>query len=124
MTPQQVQRMPRIATVLVLLAFLLCFAAADAQVTARQGAAPPPQEEHFASPMILDLPFPDITRLDPGSSLRLPEIYRYIVDRHVLLRGLAVAKQYKGPKKERSLELLITGQVFVAESYDRRLDIT
>lgn len=116
--------MQRLAQVVVaVLALVAASAKADMQVAARQGTAPTPQEVHFASPMILDLTFPNVAPIEPGSTVRLPEVYRYICDNHVLLRGLTVAKQYKGSRKARSLELLISGQVFVAESYDRRVDI-
>lgn len=115
--------MQRAAHIIAVLALVAASARAEAQVTARQGTSPAPQEVHFASPMILDLTFPIITTIEPGSALRLPEVYRYICDNHVMLRQLTVVKQYKGPRKARSLELLISGQVFVAESYDRRVDI-
>jgi hypothetical protein len=115
--------MQRTAQIVAVLALVAASARAETQVTARQGTPPAPQEVHFASPMILDLTFPNVTAIEPGSVLRLPEVYKYICDNHVLLRGLTVAKQYKGPRKARSLELLITGQVFVAESYDRKVDI-
>src|SRR5690349_2880037 len=115
--------MQRIAQIVTVLALAAASVRAEMQVTAKQGTPPPPQEVHFASPMILELPFPNITAVGPDSTLRLPETYRYICDNHVLLRGLTVEKQYKGPRKARSLELLISGQVFVAESYDRKVDI-
>ena len=115
--------MPKTAQIVAVLALVAAFARAETQVTARQGTSPAPEEVHFASPMILDLPLPNVTAIGPDSTLRLPEVYRYICDNHVLLRGLTVTKQYKGPRKARSLELLISGQVFVAESYDRKVDI-
>jgi hypothetical protein len=116
--------MQRFAQVVVaVLALVGSSAKADMQVAARQGTAPVPQEVHFASPMILDLALPNVAPIKPGSAVRLPDVYRYIFDNQVLLRGLTVAKQYKGFRKARSLELLISGQVFVAESYDRRVDI-
>lgn len=115
--------MQRTTQIIAVLALVAVSARAETQVIARQGTPPAPQEVHFASPMILDLAFPNVTAVEPGSAVRLPEVYRYICDNHVLLRGLTVAKQYRGPRKARSLELLISGQVFVAESYDRRVDI-
>lgn len=115
--------MQRIAQIIAALTLVAASARAEMQVTARQGTPPAPQEVHFASPMVLELPFPNVTAVGPDSVLRLPEVYRYICDNHVLLRGLTVEKQYKGPRKARSLELLISGQVFVAESYDRKVDI-
>ena len=115
--------MQRVAQIAAVLALVAASAKVEAQVTARQGTSPAPQEVHFASPMILDLAFPNVTAIGPGSSLRLPETYRYICDNHVLLRGLVVEKRYKGSRKAGSLELHISGQVFVAESYDRKVDI-
>lgn len=97
--------------------------ASSPQVTARQGTAPSPQEQHFASPMVLDLQLPKVTALESGSSLRLPDVRKYICDNHVTLLNLTVAKQYKGPRKARSLELILSGFVSVTESYDRRVDI-
>jgi hypothetical protein len=44
-------------------------------------------------------------------------------DDHVTLLNLMVAKHYKGPRKARSLELVISGSVSVTDSYDRRVDI-
>jgi hypothetical protein len=95
---------------------------ASPQATARQGTAPSPQE-HFESPMILDLPLPNVTSLEPGSQMRLADVHKYICDNHVSLLNLMVAKRYKGPKKARSLELIVSGFVSVADSYDRRFDI-
>jgi hypothetical protein len=92
-------------------------------VSARQGTAPPPEEVRFDSPMILDLPLPNVTAIDPGSTLNLPNVRKYICDSHVSLLSLTVAKQYKGPKKARSLELIVSGFVSVTDSYDRRVDI-
>jgi hypothetical protein len=97
--------------------------ASSPQATARQGTAPPPQEAHFASPMVLDLPLPQVTAIEPGSALRLADVRKYICDNHVTLLNLTVAKQYKGPRKARSLELVVSGFVSVTDSYDRRVDI-
>jgi len=99
------------------------FGAAIAQVAARQGIALPPNIEKFESPMILDLPLPDVRPLDAHSQMHLPNIRKYVCDNNVQLLNLAIAKQYKGPRKVRSLELVVSGSVFVADSYDRRVDI-
>jgi hypothetical protein len=109
----------------LILAMLIAAApmSASSQVTARQGTAPPPEITHFASPMVLDLPLPNVTPLEPGSSMRLGDVRRYICDNHVTLLNLTVAKEYKGPRKARSLELIISGMVSVTDSYDRRVDI-
>jgi hypothetical protein len=96
---------------------------ASSQVTARQGTAPPPQVTHFASPMVLDLPLPNVIPLEPGSMFRLGNVRNFICDDHVTLLNLMVAKEYKGPRKARSLELVISGTVSVTDSYDRRVDI-
>jgi hypothetical protein len=97
--------------------------ASSPQATARQGTAPPPQEVLFASPMVLELPLPQVTAIEPGSALRLADVRKYICDNHVRLLNLTVAKQYKGPRKARSLELIGSGFVSVTDSYDRRIDI-
>ena len=62
--------MQRTAQIVLMLALVAASARAEAQVTARQGTAPPPQEVHFASPMILDLTLPSVTAIGPGSELR------------------------------------------------------
>lgn len=109
--------------ILALLAAAAPMSASSPQVTARQGTAPPPEEAHFASPMVLDLQLPRVTAVEPGSLLRLADVRKYICDNHVTLLNLTVAKQYKGPRKARSLELVVAGSVSVADSYDRRVDI-
>lgn len=112
------------STVLTLIALIAAAPLpASPQATARQGTAPPPEVSHFASPMILDLPLPNVTSLEPGSVLRLGDVYKYICDNHVKLLNLTIGKQYKGPKKARSLELIVSGSVSVIDSYDRRVDI-
>jgi hypothetical protein len=110
------------ALLLVLLAVATPMSASP-QVTARQGTAPPPQETYFVSPMILNLPLPDVTLLKPGSMLQLGNVRNFVCDNHVRLLNLTVTKQYKGPRKARSLELIIAGMVSVIDSYDRRVDI-
>lgn len=109
----------------VLLVVLLAVAQIPAvsQVVARQGTPPPPQETHYASPMILELPLPDVSSLEPGTTRRLGEVRDFVCDQHVRLLNLTIGKQYTGPKKERSLQLLVTGSVLVDDSYDRRVDI-
>ena len=98
-------------------------AVAMAQVVARQGEAPPPQEKHFASPMILEIPLPNVTAIEPGSSLRLADVHKNVCDNDVTLRGLTVAKEYRGPRRARALQLVVAGAVLVTDSYDRRVDI-
>jgi hypothetical protein len=97
--------------------------AAFAQAAARQGVAPPPDIIKFESPMILDLPLPNVGAVEAGSQLQLPNVRKYICDNDVQLLNLAIGKQYKGPKRARSLDLVVSGSVFVADSYDRRVDI-
>lgn len=93
---------------------------AAGQVAARQGAS---SEKHFASPMILELPLPNVDRLQEGSTVRLADVQSFICDRHVTLIDLTVTKRYKGRKKARTLELVLSGLVHVAPSYDRRIDL-
>ena len=96
----------------LILALLIAAAplSASSQVTARQGTAPPPEITYFESPMILDLPLPNVTPLGPGSPLRLGDVRKFICDNHVTLLNLTVAKEYKGPRKARSLELIVRPQ--------------
>ena len=109
---------------LSVVALAIAQAPALAQVVARQGTPPPPTETHYASPMILELPLPDVRPLQRGSTLRLAEVRNYICDSHVRLQGLTIAKQYVGPKKARSLQLILSGSISVSDSYDRLVDIT
>lgn len=96
---------------------------ASAQVTARQGEAPAPKIVQFESPMILELPLPDVLALKPGNAKRLAEVRNYICDKDVSLLSLTATTRYKGPKKARSMELIVSGLVSIIDSYDRRVDI-
>lgn len=107
----------------ILVTLLAALPASSEAQSARQGVAPPPVERHFESPMILDLPIPDVTVLSGDSTISLVEVRNFICDQHVSLIGLALAKRYKGPRKARAMELLLTGSVLVADSYDRRVDL-
>jgi hypothetical protein len=93
------------------------------QVTARQGEAPGPKTIQFESPMILDLPLPNVLSLKPGAAKRLAEVRNYICDKDVSLLSLTVAKRNKGTKKTQTLELIVSGLVSIVDSYDRRVDI-
>lgn len=114
------QRVP-----LLVLVGLLTFGLGPAggQVSARQGVAPPPNDVAFDSPTVLELPLPNVERLQPDSQVKLAEVRKYVCDKHVRLFNLTLSKQYKGPRKSRSLELVLSGSVWVGESYDRRVDI-
>src|SRR4029077_3589640 len=116
-------RMHRRILLLLLGLLITGSGAAVSQVVAHQGVAPPPETVSFQSPMILDLTFPDVSSLDPGSQMKLPAVGNYVCDHDVRLQNLTVAKEYKGPRKARSLELVIAGGVLVADSHDRRADI-
>lgn len=96
---------------------------ASSQVVARQGTPPPPKETHFASPMVLEFPLPDIRSLGPDAARRLADVRNFICDNDVRLLNLTIAKQYTGPREDRSLQLLVTGLISVGDSYDRRVDI-
>jgi hypothetical protein len=93
------------------------------QVSAHQGVAPPPDVVNFASPMVLELPLPNMEPIQSDSYVKLPEVRKYICDNNVRLFSLTLSKQYKGPRKSRSLELVLSGSIWVEESYDRRVDI-
>jgi hypothetical protein len=107
--------------VLIGLLTALGFVPAMAQVTARGETASEILE--FESPMILDLPLPDVGTLTPDAQRRLPDVHKYVCDDDVSLASLAITKRSKGPKRARTYELVITGVVVVADSYDRRVDI-
>ena len=98
-------------------------AATLGQVVAKQGEALPSPDKHFDSPMILELPLPNVASLDDHSSLRLADVRHYICDSNVSLLNLTVSKQHRGTRKSRSLEIVVAGTVWVAASYDRRVDI-
>lgn len=93
------------------------------QVSARQGVAPPPDDVAFASPMVLELPLPNMEPIQPDAQVKLAEVRKYVCDNHVRLFGLTLGKQYRGPRKDRSLGLVLSGSAWVEESYDRRVDI-
>ena len=115
------QRVP----LLVLVGLLtLGLGPAGGQVAARQGVAPPPEDVSFESPMVLELPLPNVERLQPDSQVKLAEVRKYVCDKDVRIYNLTLGKQYKGPRKARSLDLVLSGSVWVEESYDRRVDIT
>lgn len=95
---------------------------APPQVTARQGTAAL-DTGLFESPMILDLPLPNLQPFKSGVTLKLPDVRTYICDNNVSLSTLGVTKRYNGPKKARSLVLIVSGFISVTDSYDRRVDI-
>lgn len=109
----------------LLLVGFLCIARSPAtgQVAARQGVAPQPEIVNFESPMILDLPLPNVGPLGPHAQMQLAKVRQYVCDHDVQFLNLAIAKQFKGPRKARSLELVVSGSVLVTDSYDRRVDI-
>lgn len=109
--------------VLVIMLLAVSQVPASSQVVARQGTPPPPKETHFASPMVLELPLPDVRSLDTDAARRLGEVREFICDNDVRILNLAIARQYTGPRKNRSLQLLVTGLISVGDSYDRRVDI-
>ena len=73
--------------------------------------------------MILDLALPKVAAVEPGRQLQLPKVGKYVCDNNVRLLNLVIEKQYKGPRRARSLELAVSGAIFVSASYDRRVDI-
>ncbi len=117
-------KMLRAAPLLIFLTASLAAAPIPAppHVTARQGTAAL-DSGLFESPMILDLPLPNLHPFKPGVTIRLPDVRKYICDNNVSLSTLDVTKRYNGPKKARQLELIVSGFVSVTDSYDRRVDI-
>lgn len=95
---------------------------APPQATARQGMATL-DAGLFESPMILDLPLPNLKPFKSGVTVKLPDVRTYICDNNVSLSTLGVTKRYSGPKRTRSLALVVSGFISVTDSYDRRVDI-
>ena len=114
--------MPKPARWLILVLLATLPGATVAQV-ARQGEPAPPREQYFQSPMILDLPIPNLAALDEGSTMQLADVSRFICDNHVSLIGLTIGKQYRGFRKSRRMELVLDGFVRIADSFDRRVDL-
>jgi hypothetical protein len=102
-------------------ALIAAGAAAPAQTTAHQGA---PDPHVFHSPMVLETPLPDLTKLRPGQGMAVSsDVPQYVCDDASLgairVEALAPSRRESG---KRVLEFSDT--VHVAKSHDRLIDIT
>ena len=119
------------------IAFLILVVAAGcprcvlAQVTATQGAnaAEAGKQTDFASPMVLDIPFPDFRKLPPKETWITTEASRYFCE-GVSVESLAVVpgKARKtwlldGSGKERVVEYMLETSIRVLPSQDRIVDL-
>jgi hypothetical protein len=104
----------------VVLALMVSAATVSGQVTAHQGT---PEVTSFESPMVLDLPLPNIAPLAADSQLQLPDTRKYVCDKNVSLVNLAITKRVKGHRDKISTQLVVSGSVVVERSHDRRVDI-
>jgi hypothetical protein len=94
--------------------------AALAQVVARQG---PAVTHKFHSPMILEVPLPNITRYPIGGLKTLgSDIPNYTCD-DVSLPSLTVEVKKRSQRKGNILVLEIAGGVLVPSSHDRLVDL-
>ena len=73
--------------------------------------------------MIIELPMPAVLELSGVAPIPLPDVSKFICDRNVSLIDLTVTTSHKGPRKARTLELLLRGAIRVTESVDRRTDL-
>jgi hypothetical protein len=110
-------------TALLSLTFLAMAQPPETQVTAKQGVSPEPEIVRFNSPMILELPLANLGTLEPGTRRKLPGVRKYLCDNDVSFTTLYIEKEFRGRKKARELTLVITGSIFVADSYDRLSDL-
>lgn len=104
----------------VLFSILLIATSTSGQVTAHHGAS---EVTDFESPMVLDLPLPNIAPLPADSQLHLADTSKYTCDKNVSLVNLVVTKRSKSHRGETSTEVVVSGSVFVGSSHDRRSDI-
>jgi hypothetical protein len=112
-------------TVAVLLS-LLPGISAQAQISARQGSTPQPKIESksFDSPMVLELPVPTLGEIELGKEIAFPlEVRKFLCDQHVSFSSLSLGKSYFD-RREKRLQLTLSGYLTVRESYDRRADVT
>lgn len=89
---------------------------AGAQVTAKQGAPRFDPDKTFQSPMILEFEAPRFNTLAPQTTWRIAEVGQFRCE-DVWISFLNVRRADKGKKADRRFE--ISGQVAVAESFDR-----
>lgn len=105
------------------LLLLLAAPAIGGEIKVRQGTESDlPTKSDFTSPMILDLPFPDPSRLRPGTVRRYgEETQEYFCD-DVAVYDLNLSR---GKRSKSSPEILfkIDGLLYVRPSFDRLVDL-
>jgi hypothetical protein len=101
----------------------LAFAGSSiAQVTAHQGTQDP---NEFHSPMIVEIPLPDLTHLSPGQSrIVSTELSKYVCDDTNLNGILRVEVKKPGRAEAGKMVLEFGDTVHVRKSHDRLVDIT
>ena len=103
------------------LAMIAMAAAALAQVVGRQG---PALTQEFHSPMILEVPLPNVTRYPIGARTSLgADIPNYTCDA-VSLPGLAIEVKKRSQRNGNRIVLEIAGGAHVPPSHDRLVDVT
>jgi len=118
----------RIRIALLIYLFAITWMPVTSQVVARQGMPSQQEVVFFKSPMILEFPLPDLRSLDLDDKQRitrflLPDVEKYRCDSAVSLLALAVTARRKDPISLGRCEIEITGQVSVAVSHDRKVDL-
>jgi|CXWL01.1.fsa_nt_gi hypothetical protein len=118
----------------VSLAALICTLAApalDAQITASQGVETVPETgvevQHFASPMVLDVPLPvsTIARMPVGNMVRLGDLSGFMCDdalfvQTAVLKSTGTKKLDKVPHQRYELRLFLTVR---KPSHDKRVEV-
>lgn len=107
--------MPRVSLILAI-GMAWWAGIAGAQVTAKQGAPRFDPDKTFQSPMILEFEGPRLKTLASQTTWRIADAGQFRCE-DVWLSFLNVRRADKGKKAERRFE--ISGQVAVAESFDR-----
>lgn len=105
-------------------AFLFVAEAALSQVAARQGDPKEERPNDFTSPMILELPLPDLSALDEKHVERYrDEIRDYFCD-DVSIRELRLQRRRaKGEGPDKRVFFRVRGDLFVRPSRDRRVSL-
>lgn len=104
--------------ILALLFSTLVYAALlDAQVNARQGDPSTSPLQQFQSPMVLDLPLPDLGQLSLGKGFTFREVPKFYCE-DVVVSQLVMTK-LKNREKPGGFSLEFRGFVSVRASYDR-----
>jgi hypothetical protein len=104
------------------LAAMLIFVplSAGAQIVGSQGA--PDTEHSFKSPMILQLPLPNVVKLPEGGSVAVSGIGSFTCD-DVSIASLIVQHKPGSRHTEGKLVAELTGTIRVPDSYDRLVDV-